>query len=86
MFKDAALLSTQVELEEWDKSIVEAKQIAKDKMGVEFIDVDVDAFKQKVLPLHEQMLKSNPKIQDLYEHIRKANENAKGGQPNADAS
>lgn len=86
VFKDAALLSTQVELEEWDKSIVEAKKIAKDNMGVEFVDVDVDAFKQKVLPLHEQMLESNPKIRDLYEHIRKANENAKGGQANADAS
>lgn len=25
-------------------------------MGVEFIDVDVEAFKEKVLPLHESML------------------------------
>ena len=86
IFKDAAALSTQVEMEEWDKSIEEAKQIAADNMGVEFIDVDVDAFKEKVLPLHQQMLDSNPKIRDLYEHIRKANENAKGGQTNADAS
>ena len=73
-------------MEEWDKSIEEAKQIAADNMGVEFIDVDVEAFKEKVLPLHQQMLDSNPKIRDLYEHIRQANENAKGGQTNADAS
>lgn len=86
IFKDAAALSTQVEMEEWDKSIEEAKQIAADNMGVEFIDVDVEAFKEKVLPLHQQMLDSNPKIRDLYEHIRQANENAKGGQTNADAS
>ena len=80
VFKDAALLSTQVEMEEWDKSIEAAKQIASEDMGVEFIDVDVDAFKQKVLPLHEKMLKENPKIADLYLYIQEVNEKAKGGQ------
>ena len=57
VFKEAAQKSTEVELEEWDKSIDEAKKIATDDMGVEFIDVDVNAFKQKVLPLHENMRK-----------------------------
>ena len=48
-------------------------------MGVEFIDVDVNAFKQKVLPLHEKDVKmKNPKIRDLYEHIQEANEAAAG--------
>ena len=28
-------------MEEWDNSIQEAKKIATDEMGVEFIDVDV---------------------------------------------
>ena len=78
VFKEAARKSTEVELEEWDKSIEEAKKIATDDMGVEFIDVDVNAFKQKVLPLHEKMLKDNPKIGDLYEHIKEANEAAAG--------
>ena len=80
VFKDAALLSTQVEMQEWDKSIEEAKNIAINDMGVEFIETDVDAFKQKVLPLHEKMLKENPKIAELYAHIQEANEKAKGGQ------
>ena len=84
VFKDAAALSTEVELEEWDKSIEEAKDIAQNKMGVEFIDVDVDAFKQKVLPLHETMLKDNPKIADLYNHIQEINEKAKGGKQDGD--
>ena len=78
VFKEAAQKSTEVELEEWDKSIDEAKKIATDDMGVEFIDVDVNAFKQKVLPLHEKMLNENPKIHDLYEHIQEANEAAAG--------
>ena len=78
VFKEAASKSTEVELEEWDKSIEEAKKIATDDMGVEFIDVDINAFKQKVLPLHEKMLNENPKIRDLYEHIQEANEAAAG--------
>lgn len=80
VFKEAAALSTQVEMEEWDKSIEEAKNIAINDMGVEFIDVDVEAFKEKMLPLHEKMLKENPKIVELYNHIQEANKNAKGGQ------
>ena len=80
VFKEAAALSTEVEMEEWDKSIEEAKKIATDEMGVEFIDVDVEAFKEKVLPLHESMLQENEKIRDLYGHIQAANEKAKGGQ------
>lgn len=80
VFKAAALRSTQVEMKEWEKSTEEAKKFAADSMGVEFMDVDVEAFKEKVLPLHQKMLKSNPKIADFYEHIRRANENAKGGQ------
>lgn len=78
IFKDAAALSTEVEMKEWDKSIEEAKKIATEDMGVEFIDVDVDAFKAKVLPLHEKMLNDNPKIRDFYEHIKTVNEQAKG--------
>ncbi|CUN62238.1 TRAP dicarboxylate transporter subunit DctP [Hungatella hathewayi] len=78
IFKDAAALSTEVEMKEWDKSIEEAKKIATEDMGVEFIDVDVDAFKEKVLLLHEKMLNDNPKIGDFYKHIQTVNEQAKG--------
>ena len=78
IFKDAAALSTEVEMKEWEKSIEEAKKIATEDMGVEFIDVDVDAFKEKVLPLHEKMLNDNPKIGDFYKHIQTVNEQAKG--------
>lgn len=80
VFKEAAALSTEVEMQEWDKSTAEAKRIASEEMDVEFIDVDVEAFKEKVLPLHESMLQENEKIRDLYDHIQAANEKAKGGQ------
>ena len=71
VFKEAAAVSTEVEMAEWDKSIEEAKDIAINQMGVEFIDVDVNAFKQKVLPLHEKMLQENPKIVDSITTSRK---------------
>ena len=80
VFEDAAKYSTEVELAEWDKSIDEAREKAKTDMGVEFIDVDVEAFKEKVLPLHEKMLSENPKIRDLYQHIQVENNKNKGGQ------
>ena len=35
--------------------------------------MDVDIFKEKVEPLHEQMLKENPDIQDIYDHIQEIN-------------
>ena len=63
----------------WDEQVEQAKELAAEKMGVEFIDVDVDLFKKKVLPLHEKMLKENPAIRDVYEHIQKANEQRKEG-------
>ena len=54
VFKEAAALSTEVELGEWDKQVEEAKAMARDDMGVEFIEVDVAPFKEKVLPLHQE--------------------------------
>ena len=39
VFEQAALLSTEVEMTEWDKQVDEAKDIAENEMGVEFIDV-----------------------------------------------
>lgn len=77
IFDEAARISTQVELTAWEEQVEQAKTLAKDKMGVEFIDVDVDLFKKKVLPLHEKMLKENPAIREVYEHIQKINERGK---------
>ena len=73
VFEEAARLSTEVELEEWDVQVEEAKKIAKDDMGVEFIDVDIQQFKDKVAGVQDEMLKENPDIQDLYDHIQEIN-------------
>ena len=73
VFEEAARLSTEVELEEWDVQVEEAKKIAQDDMGVEFIDVDIQQFKDKVDGVQDEMLKENPDIQDLYDHIQEIN-------------
>ncbi|MDO4804960.1 MAG: TRAP transporter substrate-binding protein [Lachnospiraceae bacterium] len=79
VFEQAALLSTEVELKEWDKQIEEAKNIAQNDMGVEFIDVDIEPFREAALPLHEEMLDRNPAIRDLYDHIQEVNKNYEAG-------
>lgn len=74
IFREAALLSTEEEMVFWDEQVEEAKAIAKDQMGVEFIDVDVQAFKDKVSSVQQEMLDENESIRDLYDHIQQVNE------------
>ena len=57
----------------WDEQVEEAKQIAMNDMGVEFIDVDVEVFKDKVSQVQQDMLDDNPNIRELYAHIQEIN-------------
>ncbi len=66
VFEEAAQEAQKAEFAAWHKSIDDAKEKAK-AMGVEFIDVDAGQFREKVLPLHEQLKKENPDIVPLYE-------------------
>lgn len=74
IFEEAARLSTEVELANWDEQVEEAKRIAEEDMGVQFIDVDVQVFKDKVADVQEQMLEDNPNIQEIYDYIQEVNE------------
>ena len=42
-------------------------------MGVEFIDVDIQAFKDQVSGVQEDMLADNEHIGDIYDHIQEIN-------------
>lgn len=79
VFQEAALVSTEEELVEWEKQIEEAKETAANDMGVEFIDVDVQLFKDKVVNVQEDMLAENESIRELYDHIQQINEEYKDG-------
>lgn len=72
IFDEAAKECTKVERESWNEQIVQAKEQSAE-MGVEFIYPDVELFKEKVLPLHEEILNENPKLKPIYEEIEKAN-------------
>ncbi len=73
VFKEAAQKSTEVELEEWDKCVEEAKNTAQNEMGVEFIYPDITLFKDKVKNMQQDMIKKNPSIVDIYNHIQEVN-------------
>lgn len=78
IFEQAAALSTEVEMEEWDKQVEEAKKIAQEDMGVTFVDVDVQLFKNAVKDVQQEMLDENPDIRDLYDHIQTYNAKYEG--------
>ena len=73
VFNEAARLSTEVELKEWDTQVDEAKKVAQEAMGVTFIDVDMTPFRERVKELQKELVANNPSIQDFYNHIQEIN-------------
>lgn len=74
IFYDAAQQATETEMEAWDTQVEQAKKIAQDDMGFEFIYPDINLFKDKVSNVQQEMLDANPDIQNLYDHIQMYNE------------
>lgn len=73
VFTRAAKRSTEVELEAWEQQVIQARKEAEG-MGVEFIQVDVEPFKEKVLDLHQEMIQNNPDIAGIYGYIQSRNQ------------
>ena len=65
---EAAKIANEFEIKEWAKTIATAKDQAIE-MGVQFNEVDLEAFQAKVLPVHEQFL-TTPELQEIYDQIR----------------
>ncbi len=77
IFEEAAKICTDVEMEAWEKGIEEAKKEASEKMGVEFIYPEIEPFKEKLLPLHKEILAANPKLEPIYNDIQEVNQSVK---------
>lgn len=73
IFMDAARQATELEMSEWDAAEEEAYNYSKNEQGVEFINVDVQQFRDKVIGVQQEMINNNPKIKDMYEHIQDVN-------------
>lgn len=76
IFDEAAKEATKVERSQWDNQIKHAIEQAK-SMGVKFVNTDVEAFKEKVLPLHKELLSKNKKLQPIYDEIQQINNKLK---------
>lgn len=72
VFDEACREAEKTAFETWNKAVADAKKTAEG-MGVEFITVDVNDFRNKVLHLHQELLEANPAMRPLYEAAEKAN-------------
>ena len=71
--EEAAKEAEKAEFAAWHDSVEKAKKQATE-MGVEFINVDVNEFRNKVLPIHQELLNKTPALKPLYEAAEKANQ------------
>nr|WP_231514982.1 TRAP transporter substrate-binding protein [Oceanobacillus salinisoli] len=71
IIEEAAKESTLYHEEVWAESIKRQTEIAKNEMGVNFIEVDKTPFINAVQPLHEQYAR-NEETRDIYHLIQEA--------------
>lgn len=73
IFEEGFKLINQVQREEWEKSVTEAKNKAEKEMGVHFSYPDTKPFEEACKPLHESVLSQNPNLQATYDAIQEYN-------------
>lgn len=71
IFEEAAQASSRVQRESWIQAVEAAKAEAAE-MGVQFLTPDTAHFRERVLPLHTELITENPALQPIYEAIRQA--------------
>lgn len=69
IFQEAVEVCAQTEAQARARQIQEAKAEAE-AMGVTFVETDIAAFRELVLPLHTEVLEKNTKLQPYYERIQ----------------
>lgn len=70
IFEEAFSLLQQTQHDAWSQKVEEARLHAQENMGVEFNYPDISAFREAVLPLHEEVLENNPTLQPIYNRIQ----------------
>jgi tripartite ATP-independent transporter DctP family solute receptor len=72
--KQAARESMDFHRDNWNKQVAAGIEVAKNELGVKFIEVDKGPFVEKVLPMHEEAAKASPRVADLIARIKAAAE------------
>ena len=72
-FKEATNGRYEVEFEEWDKAIEEANEILEEK-GVTFVESDVEAFREKCMPLLESIANRREMTRQIYDDVMEIKE------------
>lgn len=70
IFDEGFQVMQDTQHEAWSVAVEEASETAQNNMGVEFLYPDIAPFKEAVMPLHEEMLESNPSLAPVYEKIQ----------------
>ena len=65
---DAVDEINKFEVDAWEDKVEEAKK-QSEKMGVKFYYPEIEPFKEKVLPLHNEMTQ-DPEVKALYDKIQ----------------
>lgn len=78
-FEEGFKLISNVQRQAWVASVEKAKEQASKEMGVKFIYPDVSLFKNKVLPLHNEVLEKTPKLKPIYNKIQEIGQKIKQG-------
>ncbi len=65
---EAARIANEFEIVDWAETTSTAKDQAIE-MGVQFNEVDLGAFQEKVLPIHDKFL-TTPDLREIYDQIR----------------
>lgn len=73
IFEEGFKLINQVQRDEWDKSVEEAKEKAEKEQHVQFLYPDTKPFEEACKPLHESILSKNPDLQKTYDAIQEYN-------------
>lgn len=79
IFDEAVKVCTEVERENWDSTVEDAINQSLE-MGVEFAHPDIQLFKERVLPLHQELIDANPKLKPIYDVIQQTGQDLKEGE------
>lgn len=74
IFETAVAHAEEVEQREWKIATDEAIQIAHDEMGVEFVEVDTQSFRDRVMPLQQSATAEDPALKEVYDLISQVNQ------------